>query len=528
MSLVLVLWMAQADPHPLSHQLRTLEQDLESKDYHAVLATMIPTDLDAEWQRVATPDNYHVFARRHGGAEAVANDPALRKAYERRKEIAARFLDLLRPAFKAKKRRIPFDDEAALVRALERGDRKGDPAAPAEARILPIFPAPGAEKHWPAFRGPTGRGVVFDPRIPRRWNGTENVLWKGKLPGPGNSSPVIWGERLFVTSIEGEDPKSRLLLCYDRRDGALLWKHAAPAPKELEKVYGKNTFASSTAVTDGERVIAFLGNGGLLSCDLEGKRLWHADLGTFTTTHGPGTTPVLYKDLVILVQDQNKGRSLFAAFDKRTGEERWRHERKNSMGWSTPVLLRVDDRDELVYNGSHEVIGYDPATGEVLWRSSGPSEESVPMLAAGGGLLYSTSGRNGPAFAIRPGGRGDVSRTHLVWRNERGGPHVPSPAFHDGRLYLISDTGVLACLEAATGNTLYQERLRGRFTASPLVVGELLLFVNEDGLCTLVKAGPAFELVAENDLKEMTLATPAVLDGRIYFRTRQSLICVGE
>lgn len=527
MTLALVLALLAQDPYPLSHQLRTLEKDLESPDYRAVLGTMIPTDLDAEWQRVATPDNYHAFALRHGGLEAVGRDPALKKAYDRRKAIAARFLDLLRPAFKAKRRRVPYDDEAVLARVLERADRRGELNGPPQVRIHPVFSAPGAEKHWPGFRGPTGRGVVFDPRLPARWSAAENVVWRSKLPGPGNSSPVLWGDRLFLTATEGEDPKARLLLCYDRKTGALLWKHAAPPPAELEKVYGKNTFASSTPVTDGERVIVFFGNSGLLACDLDGKRLWHRDLGTFPTTHGPGTTPVLYKDLVILVQDQNKGRSLFAAFDKRTGEERWRRERKNAMCWTSPVLLRVDDRDELVYNGSHEVIGYDPATGEILWKVAGPSEEAVPMIAAGGGLLYSVSGRNGPSFAFRAGGTGELPPTHVVWRNERGGPHVPSPVFHDGRLYFVSDTGIFACLDAATGATLYQERLRGRFTASPLVVGGTIFLLNEEGLATLVKAGPAFEVLAENALNETTYATPAVLDGRIYFRTREHVICVG-
>jgi len=525
---LLLIVLASQDPYPLSHQLRTLEQDLTSADYKAVLGTMIPTDLDAEWLRVATPDNYHVFVRQQGGAEAVAKDPVLQKAFERRKRIATEFLELLRPAFASKKKKPPFDDAAALTKALERADRRGEATPDARARILPVLAAPDAEKHWPAFRGPTGRGIVLDARLPKDWN----VAWKTRLPGPGASSPVIWGDRLIVTS-EGPaaEPKAgpaRLILCHDRRDGKALWQHAAPAPRETEKPYGKNNYAPSTPVTDGERVIVFFGNSGLVCCDLEGKRLWNRDLGLFTTTHGPGTSPVLYKDLVILIQDQNRGTSLCAAFDKRTGEERWRRERKSTMCWTSPVLLRVDDRDELVYSGSHAVISYDPATGDELWRVAGPSNEAVPMIATGGGLLFSTSGRNGPTLAIRPGGRGDVTETHLVWKNETGGPHVPSPAYHDGHLYLAGDTGILACLEAATGKTLYQQRLRGRFTMSPLVVGDTLLLVNEDGLCSLIKAGSSFELAAEHDLKEPVLATPAVLDGRIYFRTRDHLLCIGE
>jgi outer membrane protein assembly factor BamB len=514
--------LAAQDPYPLSQQLRVLEQDLDSPDYQAVLATMIPTDLEAEWQRVAAPDNYHVFARQHGGMEAVAKDPEILKAFERRKKIATRFLEMMRAACVARKKKPPFDDEAVLTKALERGDRRGGQKPLPDVRILPVFPAAGAEKQWPAFRGPTGRCIVFDARLPATWD----VLWKTKLPGRGNSSTIIWGDKLFVTS---EGPSAaRLLLCYDRRDGKLLWQLAAPTPKEAEKLWPKNTYASSTPVTDGERVIAFFGNGGLLAGDFEGKQLWHRDLGLFPTMHGPGASPVLYKDLVILIQDQNKGEPLCAAFDTKTGEVRWRRERKNVMCWASPVLLRIDDRDELVFNGSHEVVSYDPATGEVLWKAAGPSQESIPMIAAGGGLLYSVSGRNGPMFALRTGGKGDVTDTHVVWRNERGGPHVTSPAYHDGRLYVVSDTGVLGCLDAATGSTLYQERLKGRFSASPLVVGDLIIFLSEDGLATILKSGPAFQRVAEHDLGEPTLATPAVLGGRIYFRTAENLICIGE
>ena len=524
-----VLVLAQDDPNPFSLQLRTLEKDLTSGEYKTVVEAMIPTDLEAEWQRVATPDNYHAFEKRHGGAEKVAADPKLKAAYDRRKEIATRFLDIMREAFAKKKRKAPFDDPAALVKVLEKSDRRGESKPAAELPVREILAAPGAEKQWPAFRGPTGRSIVFDTKIPMKWSATENVLWKTELPGRGNSSPVVWGDRIFTTS-EGEKAgkgPERLLLCYGRQDGKLLWKHATEPAKELEGLYAKNTFASGTPVTDGERVIAFFGNGGLLCCDLEGKRLWHRDLGSFPTTHGTGASPVLYKDLVILIQDQNKGASLCAAFDKRTGEERWRRERKQNMCWASPVLLRVGERDELVFNGSFEVTSYDPATGETLWTAAGPSKESVPMIATGGGLLYSASGRNGPIFAIRPGGKGNITDTHVVWRNEIGGPHVPTPQYHDGRLYVIADTGVLSCLDAATGGLLYQQRLRGWFSMSPLLVGDLLLMVNENGMTYVVKSGATCEVLEQNDLGEKTLATPAVLGGRIYFRTEKHLVCVG-
>lgn len=530
-SLILLLGASlhAAEPYEFSLALKTLEQDLTSQDYQAVLATMIPTDLRAEWQRVATADNYHLFAKQHGGVEAVLANPDLKTAYTRRKDVADKFLQLMTDAYAAKKQKPPFANPELLLKALESADRRGTAGNQPTLEIEPILPAPGADEQWAALRGPTQQGHVLHSALPKTWD----TLWKTSLPGRGNSAPVVWGDRIFVTS-EGPRPESakespeRFLLAFDRRDGHLLWKHTAPQPKEVETLYWKNTFASSTVATDGERVIAFLGNSGLVCCDIDGKPLWQTDLGLFPTMHGPGTTPVLYGDLVIVVQDQTKGTSLFAAYDKRTGEKRWQHERKNQPGWSSPVLLRVGDRDELIYNGVDVVHGYDPGTGEELWRVNGSSEEAIPMIVSGGGLLYSSSGRNGPIFAIRPGGNGDITESHVVWRNERGGPHVPTPVWRDGRLYLVNDTGILTCLDAGTGAMIWQHRLRGRFSMSPLVIGGELLVISEEGRATLFRAGDSFEAIAEHELEESVLATPAVLDGRLYIRTTESLLCIGD
>lgn len=537
------------DPHPLGLASQVLERDVANRDYLDVLATMIPTDLAAEWQRVATPDNYQLFAAEHGGREKVAADPVLLAAYERREKIAAAFLALLREAYAKKKIKPPFDDPAALTAALASAKKRvADPRAP-ETSLRLLMPVEGAEKQWPAFRGPSGQGLVFDADIPFAWSDAENILWRAKLPGRGNSSPVVWGSRLFITAeseprgpAAGLDAKDqapeRLLLCYSLGEktaagetiepGRLLWKYAAPQPKKHETLYWKNTLASSTPVTDGERVIAFFGNAGLVCYDLQGNRLWHADLGEFPIMHGPGSSPVLYQNLVIVIQDQNQGQSLCAAFDKRSGKEVWRKPRKQSMGWSSPVLMRVGDRDELIFNGSNEIVSYDPRTGAELWRAAGTSIESIPMIVSGGGLLFSTSGRNGPIFALRPGGSGEVTTSHVLWRHERGGPHVPTPAYHDGRLYIVSDTGIVTCLDAKTGDTLAQKRLRGRFSASPQVVGDKLLLLNETGTMYVATATPEVRVVRENNLRATTLATPAILGGKLYFRTETEIICVGR
>jgi outer membrane protein assembly factor BamB len=529
--------MATAADYPLSLQLEVLERDLASAEYQAVLKTMIPTDLAAEWQRVATPDNYHLFENQHGGREQVERDPALKAAYSRRLQIATQFLTLIRTAYENKKLKPPFADESLLLRVLQSGQKAQTKSSGDVVPIEFVLPCSGAEKQWPGFRGPTSQGIVLDTDIPLRWNDSENVLWRLKLPGRGNSSPVVWGDRLFVTAESEPRPvdapllakdaaPGRLLLCY-AIDGRPLWQHAAPRPQEHEVLYWKNTLASSTPVTDGERVIAFFGNAGLVCCDLDGNRLWHVDLGTFPTTHGPGSAPVLYQNLVILIQDQNKGHSLCAAFDKRTGSKVWQRERANAMGWSNPVLLKIGQRDELIFNGSNELTAYDPLTGDELWKHAGTSNESIPMLATGDGLLFSASGRNGPIFALRPNGRGLVEDPEPVWRLEHGGPHVPSPIYHDGRLYLVSDTGIVMCLQADSGETLWQKRLRGRFSASLLLVRDKVLLISEEGVTYVIQSGPALELIAQNELSETLYATPAVVGGRLYLKYTTGLVCVG-
>lgn len=530
-SICLGLVFTFVDAEPLSLALQTLEQDLTSDDYHKVLATMIPTDLRAEWQRVGTTDNYLLFARQHGGIEAVLADPTLKQAYERRKQIADQFLNLMRQAYAAKKQKPPFDDPADLQKVLESGNLRNQDDNQSAAQIESILPVEGSERQWARLRGPSQQGTVHDTALPRSWK----LLWKTPLPGRGNSQPILWDRHIYLTA-EGPRPETaetspdRFLLAFDRETGEQLWQHAAPRSEGVEKLYWKNTFASSTVATDGERVIAFLGNSGLVCCDPQGQRVWHTDLGLFPTMHGPGTTPVLYEDLVIVVQDQRpgQGESLFAAYDKFTGKLRWKQDRDEQAGWSSPVLLRVNGRDELIYNGSHVVIGYNPATGAELWRVRGTTEESIPSIIAGGGWLYSTSGRNGPIFAIRPGGTGDVSESHVLWKNARGGALVPTPVYHHGRLLLVNDTGILTCYNARSGETVWQQRLRGRFTASPLVVGEEILIVNEDGLATIFRAADQFEALGEHDLGEPILATPALVEGRIYCRSDAHLLCFGD
>jgi outer membrane protein assembly factor BamB len=231
---------------------------------------------------------------------------------------------------------------------------------------------------------------------------------------------------------------------------------------------------------------------------------------------------------VICVQYQNHGKSLFAAFDKRTGAELWRRDAEHATSWSTPVVVRIGDRDQLIYNGASFIAGYEPQTGKEIWRVTGTSPEAIPTVVVGGGLLYSASGRNGPTMGIRPGGSGDITETNVVWRNLRGGPHVPSPLYHEGRVYIVNDTGIATCIDAADGRTIWQHRLRGRFSMSPIIANGRILVTSEEGRSTILQAGETFQVIAENDLEEPVLATPALLGGRLYFRSGSHLWCVGS
>jgi outer membrane protein assembly factor BamB len=437
-------------------------------------------------------------------------------------------LGLIRESYTKRRHRPPFDDARKLETALHSAGRHaGRVERVNSVAVHAILPAPGAERQWPRLRGPDGQGATFDTELPLRWGPRENVVWKTEVPGRGNSSPVVWDDRIFVTTAS-DDGKDRKILCFARPDGRLLWQRAAPNSAARETLYKKNTFASSTPVTDGERVIAFFGNSGLLCVDLEGRQKWHVDLGLFPTMHGPGTSPVLYKDEVICIQYQNHGKSLFAAFDKRSGAELWRRDSEHATSWSTPVVVRIGDRDQLVYNGASYIAGYDPKNGKEIWRVTGTSPEAIPTVVVGGGLLYSASGRNGPTMGIRPVGTGDITETSVVWRNLRGGPHVPSPLYHEGRVYLVNDTGIATCIDAVDGRTVWQHRLRGRFSMSPIVADGHILVTSEEGRSTILQAGDTFQVIAENDLDEPVLATPALLGGRLYFRTASHLVCVGS
>jgi outer membrane protein assembly factor BamB len=398
-----------------------------------------------------------------------------------------------------------------------------------EPAVEMIADAGEAARYWARWRGPSGQGLVSGTGYPDKWSATENVRWKSPVPGSGNSSPIVWRDRVFVTTAYDEGQRMSVL-AYQRADGKLLWEASAPAGR-AGRSHQKNGYASATASTDGERIYVSLGARGLLAVTMDGKVAWHQDLGPINNYHGPAGSALLYKDRLILYQDQQGG-AFIAAFDARTGKQRWRTSRTASVGWGTPIALRVAGHDEIIVNSQGRVYGYDPDTGSELWHCAGPTFEVIPTPVVGHGLVFCSSGRAGPTLAIRPGGKGDVTNSHLAWSTPRGSPFVPSPLLHGGYLYMVNDMQSIAtCFEATTGKTMWQERLgvakREGFSASPVVVDGKVFFTNDDGETFVLRAGPKFELLHVNHIGERTLASPALVDGRWYVRTDGNLIAIG-
>jgi outer membrane protein assembly factor BamB len=331
--------------------------------------------------------------------------------------------------------------------------------------------------------------------------------------------------------LEVARSRLRQLVAYRRADGTKVWETFAPNGR-TGRQHQKNGHASATASTDGQRVYVSLGARGLMAVDMSGKLAWHQDLGQINNYHGAAGSALLYKDRLIIYQDQQGG-AFIAAFDARTGKQLWRTGRSASVGWGTPVAIRVAGRDEIIVNSQSRVHAYNPDTGTELWSCAGPTFEVIPTPVAGHGLVFCSSGRQGPTLAIRPGGQGDVSKTHVEWQTPRGSPFVPSPILVGDYLYTVNDmASIVACFEARTGKTMWQDRLgvakREGFSASPIAVDGKIFFTNDDGETFVVAAGPEFKLLHINKLSENVLATPALVDGKWYMRTVNSLLAVGR
>jgi len=406
-------------------------------------------------------------------------------------------------------------------------------ANPSAGDVTMVTPSGEAAGYWPRWRGPSGQGLASGSGYLDTWSDKQNVLWRTRVPGRGHSSPIVWKDRIFLTT--GRDDGRVSVLGFSRIDGKLLWEAINP-DKTPEYGHQKNSLASATPSTDGARVYASFGSKGIMAVDLDGKVLWHTSLGSFDNYHGTAGSPLLYKDRLIVFQDhagRANGGAFIAALDTTSGRTLWRTPRRGMIGWSTPIAIHAFDHDEIIVSSQSHVMAYDPATGNELWMARGNLDEVIPTPVVGHGLVFCSSGRAGPTLAIRPGGKGDVTRTHIVWESPRGSPFVPSPLLFGDQLYLVNDmASVATSFDAGSGKVLWQGRLgiatREGFSASPVGVDGKVFFTNDEGETFVLHAGPKFELLHVNKLNATVLASPALVDGRWYFRTDRDLLAIGS
>ncbi|UCG59542.1 MAG: PQQ-binding-like beta-propeller repeat protein [Phycisphaerales bacterium] len=395
--------------------------------------------------------------------------------------------------------------------------------------------------NWPQFRGPGGLGVAETNSLPTNWSDGENIAWKATIPGAGASSPVIYGNRVFLTCFTGYgvdgtpsgnlDDLKRHLLCLDAGSGGLLWQKEAETvlpESETSRFLG---YASSTPAADADRVYCFFGKSGVIAFDHSGNQLWHRSVGDNTHGWGSAASPVLYKDLVIINAFVECGQLI--ALDKTSGREVWRAgDLKES--WNTPLLVDLPDGNtELVIAISGKILGFDPATGQQLWECTGHRWYIVPSLIADNGVVYCLSGKGVEAIkAVRAGGRGDVSDTHVLWTVKKG-TNVPSAVYYEGYIYFAHDTKEIAyCLNAATGDVVYEERLPriGGVYASAVVGAGKIYYVSRGGGTCVLAAKPQYELLAHNRLEgdRKANASPAVNGQRLVLRMDRFLYCIGQ
>jgi outer membrane protein assembly factor BamB len=417
---------------------------------------------------------------------------------------------------------------------------------------------------WPGWRG-DGRGISREKNLPTKWSENEGVKWKTPIPGAGHSSPIVWGNRVFISTAVAQDPNVETfrggvymggnstkpdeseyayrVMCFDANQGSVLWSTAVAKQNPKTRRHQKNTYASETPVTDGRGVFVSFGAVGLYAVDFEGHVVWQRDLGPMRQSRGWGTSasPVLFRNTVIVNCDSDDG-SYLAAFDKATGNPVWRTERKEGASWGTPFLFEAGGRTTIVTNASRRMRGYDAATGELRWECGGGSMITVPSPVAAQGLVFLSSGHNllpqRPIIAVRPEASGDITlpagqsqSQGVAWSQRSGGAYVTSPIAIDEYLYVPLDNGSLTCYEARTGKAVYEGQklgVRNTITASPIAGDGKIYVQTEGGECYVVKPGPEFEILAVNKLDEIFCASPAASAGKIYLRGRKHLYCLGK
>ena len=421
------------------------------------------------------------------------------------------------------------------------------------------------EPNWPQWRGPGGNGVSYEKNLPTEWSDTKNIQWKTEIPGRGHSSPIIWDKKIFLTtsiegpivpgakavthirrgqeyrhpdSVGGDHSYTIKVLCLDRDTGKILWEKTAYEGAVYDDRHRKNTFASGTPVTDGKYVWTLFDAEGVYCYDFDGKLVWKTSLGRFAKMGmGNGMSPVLYENLLILQCDQEDGGpgSFITALDKLTGKEVWRVARTQRKTWATPVLVRTQERTELIASGAESTVSYDPATGKELWQCEGVVSHAIPSAVTGHGMVFVSGGSSGQpklAIGIRLGGSGNLKGTpYVVWKYNKGTAYVPSPILYGDYLYLMTDAGLVTCLEARTGAVKYEGGrvpVPATFSASPVAFDDKILLTSEDGDTFVLKAGSTHEVIRTNSLGEPVFASIAIGAGKLFIRGAKHLYCIGN
>ena len=396
-------------------------------------------------------------------------------------------------------------------------------------------------EHWPQWRGPSQNGVSGEKNLPVKWSKTENVVWKLAMPEWSGSTPIVWGDYVFLNVAEGNE---MFLWALDRNKGTLRWKRVLSGGNQKLR---KQNMSTPSPVTDGTAVWVMTGTGILKAFDFGGKELWARDIqkeyGRFGIQWGYGSSPLLYHDSLfvqVLHGMTTDDPSYVLRISKANGRTVWRQERPNTAkrespdAYTTPALLRYGSTTEIVITGADVVTGHDVDTGKELWRASGlnPQDDTSYRIVASpvvhGELLFAPS-RERPLLALKPGGRGDVTKSHVLWEFQNG-PDVPTPVTDGTYLYVINDRGIMFCLDARTGKEIYgRQRLRSStYSGSPVIADGKIYITDEDGVTTVVQAGPKFAILAENDLGEYTLSSPAISEGQIFVRTEAFLYAIGQ
>lgn len=436
---------------------------------------------------------------------------------------------------------------------------------PQKSRTGASQKTPSSIVNWPQFRGPESAGIGLSSKLPIKWSATQGVAWRTPLPGRSWSSPIVWGDKLFVTCViregESEKPKKGLyfggerpeppkdghvfkLLCFHVHTGKPIWEVTLHTGAPKNSIHLKSSYGAETPCTDGERIYCVFGGLGVFAVSMAGKRVWDRTLDPRKTRYGWGyaSSPVVHGGMVVLVND-NDERAELLALDAKTGREKFSVSRDEKSNWSTPFIWQNVQRTEIITCGTNAVRSYS-LTGQLLWTMRGMSTIVIPTPIAGGGLLYITSGYVGdsfrPLYAIRPGASGDISlgqgersNTFIAWMQPTGGPYNPSPLYLDGRIYVLYDRGLVSCYNAQNGNAVYEkERLPDgfAFTVSPWSAAGHIFCLNEDGICYVFRAGDTFAMVGTNRLTDddMCMATPALAGDKLIIRSSTGLWCIAK